>query len=401
MALWRIRATVDDRPGYLSVLTASLALRSVNILSVQVHTTEAGAVDDFLVDAPEKLSGNDLVAAVERGRGRDCWVARGEARVLADPPTRALGLAGRLVRDPDRLGEALRTLLDASTVTWRPSGVPASSGVPADPAPTATGLPAEPVPVSRTVPVPVPEADPRPRRGFSGESMWLADPAGGSFEVTRVAPGFTPAEYARAQALIDVAAALAERDVDQVTVLLPDGTEVIVRPATEDDLPAALAMHSRCSVRSLRRRYLTAGPPSEAQVSRLLLPSAGLTLVATVESTPTDRPRLVAIGSLIAEGDLAAAALLVEDAWQRRGIGTALLRRLVTHARRAGYAALVGHAVPDDDISLRVLHRVVPDGRTDREDDLLTVAVPLTPESPATPDSPPPLDSRNVPTRRP
>ena len=53
MALWRIRATVDDRPGYLSVLTASLALRSVNILAVQVHTTEGGAVDDFLVDAPD------------------------------------------------------------------------------------------------------------------------------------------------------------------------------------------------------------------------------------------------------------------------------------------------------------------------------------------------------------
>jgi len=52
MALWRIRATVDDRPGYLSVLTASLALRSVNILTVQVHATEAGAVDEFLVDAP-------------------------------------------------------------------------------------------------------------------------------------------------------------------------------------------------------------------------------------------------------------------------------------------------------------------------------------------------------------
>ena len=37
MTLWRIRATVDDRPGYLSVLTASLALRGVNILTVQVH----------------------------------------------------------------------------------------------------------------------------------------------------------------------------------------------------------------------------------------------------------------------------------------------------------------------------------------------------------------------------
>ena len=56
MALWRVRATVDDRPGYLSVLTASLALRSVNILAVQVHTTEDGAVDDFLVDAPDQMT---------------------------------------------------------------------------------------------------------------------------------------------------------------------------------------------------------------------------------------------------------------------------------------------------------------------------------------------------------
>ena len=37
MALWRVRATVDDRPGFLSVLTASLALKAVNILAVQVQ----------------------------------------------------------------------------------------------------------------------------------------------------------------------------------------------------------------------------------------------------------------------------------------------------------------------------------------------------------------------------
>ncbi|MFD0823461.1 ACT domain-containing protein, partial [Micromonospora zhanjiangensis] len=114
MALWRIRATVDDRPGYLSVLTASLALRNVNILSVQVHTTEAGAADDFLVDAADSLGAAELVAAVERGRGRNCWVARSEAKVLVDQPTRALGLAARLVRDPDALGESLRALLGAS-----------------------------------------------------------------------------------------------------------------------------------------------------------------------------------------------------------------------------------------------------------------------------------------------
>ena len=129
MTLWRIRATVDDRPGYLSVLTASLALRGVNILAVQVHTTERGAVDEFLVDAPDTLDEAGLVAAVERGRGRDCWVARSEARGLVDQPTRALGLAARLVRDPDTTGEALRALLGADAVTWRPASAGPGCGL--------------------------------------------------------------------------------------------------------------------------------------------------------------------------------------------------------------------------------------------------------------------------------
>src|SRR2546429_1561414 len=93
MALWRVRATVDDRPGFLAVLAASLALRSVNILSVQVHATEAGAVDDFLVDAPDALSEADLLAAVVKGRGRDAWVRRADAARLRGAPTGLVNLA--------------------------------------------------------------------------------------------------------------------------------------------------------------------------------------------------------------------------------------------------------------------------------------------------------------------
>ena len=56
MALWRVRATVDDRPGYLAVLTASLALRSVNILAVQVHTTEESRLQDSTPASPRHVS---------------------------------------------------------------------------------------------------------------------------------------------------------------------------------------------------------------------------------------------------------------------------------------------------------------------------------------------------------
>ncbi|MEU4482580.1 GNAT family N-acetyltransferase [Micromonospora sp. NPDC023966] len=341
MALWRIRATVDDRPGYLSVLTASLALRGVNILTVQVHTTEVGAVDDFLVDAPDQLTEADLRAAVERGRGRDCWVARSEARGLADQPTRVLGLAGRLVRDPDAAGESLRVLLGADAVTWRPT-------------------PAVPL------------------GGVDETTMLLADPVGGSYELRRREPSFTPAEYARAQALVELAATVARRDADRVTLVLPDAAEVLVRPATADDLPGVLELHAGCSDRSRQRRYLSGtGHPPAARLRRLLEPVRGLTLVAMAGSGGA--AEVVAMANLLGEGDEAEAALLVRDDWQRRGLGSALLRRLLGHADAAGLAAVLLHVQAGNTPMLRTVQGLNRPTSVGRDGTLLTVTVPLAP----------------------
>ncbi|MFY1701166.1 GNAT family N-acetyltransferase [Micromonospora sp. WMMA1923] len=345
MALWRIRATVDDRPGYLSVLTASLALREVNILTVQVHTTEAGAVDDFLVDAPEELDEAELLAAVARGRGRNCWVARSEARGLADQPTRVLGLATRLVRDPEAAGEALRVLLGADEVSWRPA----------------------------------PAAD---RPGIGDTTMRLADPTGGTYLLRRAAPSFTPAEFARAQALVELAAAAVRRSAEQVTLVLSDGAELAVRVATADDVPAVGALHESCSAQSRQRRYLGgAGLPTPARLRRLVEPDRGLTLLATDVDAPGEP--VVAMANLIAEGDEAEAALLVRDDWQRRGLGTALLRRLVRHAEQAGYVALVLHTQADNGPMLRALRRLGRPAPVDRDGPVLTVTVPLAVTAPS------------------
>jgi hypothetical protein len=174
MTFWRVRATVDDRPGYLSVLTASLALRSINILTVQVHATEAGAVDEFLVDAPESLTAEQLIDAIRRGRGREPWVSRTDARGLIDEPTRALGAAALVAGDPSRLEQALATLLGDCEVSRNRAAVDS-------------------------------------RVGFTQTVMVLADPSGGSLVAHRDAPAFTPAEFARAQALVQVAAAASRR----------------------------------------------------------------------------------------------------------------------------------------------------------------------------------------------
>ncbi|WP_229401301.1 GNAT family N-acetyltransferase [Micromonospora okii] len=339
MTLWRIRATVDDRPGYLSVLTASLALRGVNILSVQVHTTEAGAVDDFLVDAPDTIDAAALVAAVERGRGRDCWVARSEARGLVDQPTRVLGLATRLARDPEAIGETLRALLGADEVTWRSARV---SG------------------------------------GVAGTTMVLPDPAGGAYELRRAAPTFTPAEYARAQALAELAATVARRAADECTVVLPGGAELTVRPATVDDLAGVQEMHRRCSARSRQRRYLGGATlPAPGRLRRLLEPARGLTLVATTTGSGEGAGPVVALANLLAEGDEAEVALLVRDDWQRRGLGTALLRRLVGHAERAGLAALLLHVQSENGPMLRTLARLARPTTAERDGPVVTITVPL------------------------
>src|SRR2546430_2761839 len=333
MALWRVRATVDDRPGFLAVLAASLALRSVNILSVQVHATQTGAVDDFLVDAPDALSEDDLLAAVVKGRGRDPWVRRAAVDGLMDPPTLLLNLAARLVRDGDELGAALTALLGEVLVTWRP-----------EPAPT--GQP------------------------FSAEIMLLPDPSGGTLEVRRLEPPFTPAEYARAYALVDLAAAVARQGQSGWTVLLPDGAELTLRPADAQDLDAVRQMHERCSMRSRYRRYLGgAGVPSDLALRRLLHPKQGHALVAEA----ADR-RVVALANLTWDGPEAELALLVVDDWQRRGLGTALARRALRLAAQAGRETVHVHAHADNSPMIRTMHRLGVPLRAEADGAMVTLS---------------------------
>lgn len=318
MTLWRVRATIDDRPGFLAVLAASLALRSVNILSVQVHATPGAAVDEFVVDAPDQMTADELLAAVERGRGRDAWVGPADPYGLIDPPTQMLALAHRLVGDPEALGEVLRELLGDCDIRWRPRG-------------SGTG------------------------DGFTPTRISLPDPAGGVLEVTRADPVFTPSEYARAYSMTSLAAGLQRATAPRLLVALPGGAEVTVRPGGLPDLPEMVAMHGRCSAASLARRYPAGGPPSARRLAGLL-GAPGVTLVA--EATPTS---VVATAHLVGEGPDVQLGLLVEDGWQRRGLGRVLLRRAVEAAERAGYGVL--HArVPDAEMA-RLLHEVLPEAR--------------------------------------
>ncbi|MFK0253597.1 GNAT family N-acetyltransferase [Streptomyces sp. NPDC090445] len=310
-SLWRMRTTVRDEPGSLAALCSALAARAVDILTLQTHPLpEGGTVDEFLLRAPQLLPSAELARAVSGAGGRDTWIERADAHDLVDTPTRLLGLATRTALDAAELPLALRQLLGRCTI----HSIPATS---------LSGRPNA-------------GADAPVEGVLEATVMRLRDPSGGALTVERPHLPFTPTEFARARALVELDARLGPRIPRSQDVLtLPEGNDLTVRRADQADLPAARAMHDRCSERTLGLRYH--GPVADADryLDHLLSPRFGRTLAVTTASG-----KLVALGHLLWDGDETEVALLIEDDWQRRGIGSELLRRLVAMAVEAGCASV-------------------------------------------------------------
>ena len=162
--MWRVRATVRDTPGSLAGLAAGLASRAVNILSVQVHPVPDGVVDEFLVES--RASAAEIAAAVGLGGGWGVTVTAADTHDLVDIPTRILAMVTKDVTDGVDLVSAVRTLLGDCDLRRDAEGAPTD--------------------------------------GPEGSVMRFAALEGGVLTVSRRGPGFTPAEYARVRALLEL-----------------------------------------------------------------------------------------------------------------------------------------------------------------------------------------------------
>ncbi|GAA3007952.1 GNAT family N-acetyltransferase [Streptomyces drozdowiczii] len=303
--LWRMRTTVRDAPGSLAALCTVLARHGIDILTLQTHPLAQGTVDEFLLRVPASLPAQQLARAVSAAGGSSTWTERADAHDLVDAPTRVLGLATRTALDAAELPLALRQLLGRCTIHSLPA-VSVSGRA------TGESAPVEGV-LEETV-------------------MRLRDPSGGVITVERPYLPFTPTEFARARALVELDARLGPRVPRGEQVLtLPEGNEITVRRADRTDHEAAVAMHGRCSEQTLRLRYHGPVRDADRYLDHLLSPRFGRTLAVQTASG-----RLVALGHLLWDGDETEVALLVEDEWQRRGIGSELLARLVAMAGEAG-----------------------------------------------------------------
>lgn len=153
---------------------------------------------------------------------------------------------------------------------------------------------------------------------------------------------------------------LSDRDMAKVT--LRDGTVAWTRPLRRDDRAALAAEYQALSPHSRRLRFLASVPQlTDAMLDRLVDEVDGVEHVALVMVVETaDGPLDVAIGRIVRYRDLpdaADVAVTVKDAWQGKGVASALLPLLVER-RPPGVTYLLTEVAADNPASLAMLRRI-------------------------------------------
>ncbi len=319
---WRLRVELNDRPGALARLATSLAARECNILALTVLPVPDGVIDDIVVRVPAELRPADLVMIVREVGGRCAGITAADLTELSDAPTATLRAITRLVDGRTGYPETVRALVAADSAV------------------------AEPGPVT------------------------VRGPAGGGIAVRRGWAPFTEVELARAGALAELVTAMGTTDTH--AVLTDDGAGVVLRDGRPGDADAVAAMHDRCSRASLFARY-HAGTRTIPRrlLHRLLAPPRGRTVIALVGH------RVIAVGQLINtdQPHVGEVSLLVEDDWQGRGVGSALLTHLGRMARAAGHTELFGWCLPGERGLAHTAHRAGFEVSQRHEENLLRVAL--------------------------
>ncbi|WP_018681083.1 GNAT family N-acetyltransferase [Actinokineospora enzanensis] len=331
---WRLRVQLDDRPGALARVATRLAARDCNVLGLAVLPVPGGVVDEIVVHTPGGVAPADLIDDIRAEGGRCLGITGADVHDLVDHTTAVLRATAAALGESAVVAESVRTLLGADAVTVVDSGSGDQRGhrVVLDLGPGLTML---------------------ARRGW--------------------AP-FTEVELARAAAFGEVLAAAEVAVAEPTAVITTTGAGLVLRPGTPADADAVAALHARCSAQSLFTRY-HAGLRTLPRrwLHRLLQPPRGTTLLALCGND------VVAMAQLIPTNDPAEAeiSVLVEDGWQRQGLGTAMITRLGTLARAAGHRRMIAWCLPAEAGFARTATATGLPVSVRREDDMVRVALAL------------------------
>lgn len=319
---WRLRIDIVDRPGGLALLIRALSTLHASVVAVYVLAVGDGTrTMDLALTVPEAVSA-DAILASAMAVGSNAHVTAGSPDDSLDLPTRVIDGATELVTNPGSAPLAAASLVeaDAFEVTSATEGEDDSADV--------------------------------------LRLQWTSDR---HVVLHRSWAPFARAEKTRASALLRLAAAISSRDGDTAArgwvEPVDGGGTVWIRLARPGDAEAVAAMHERCSERSLAQRYL--GGVSEwhdVALRRLTGGHRGATLVVMSEEGT-----IVGLGNVFpdapGDGQAAEIALIVEDAYQGRGLGSRLLRHMLELSERLGFEEVVATVQAGNAGMLRLLER--------------------------------------------
>ena len=165
------------------------------------------------------------------------------------------------------------------------------------------------------------------------------------------------------------------------TVRLRDGSEVGLRPLAADDGERLRRLFLRLSPTSVYRRFRSPIPaPRPASIARLLdIDHCNREALAAVIGDEV--VGIVRYARLEAESE-AELAVVVEDAWQHRGLGAALTRRLAAVARRRGVRAFRAHLLGENVAAIRLLRGLSPAARMWWDEGEIQAEIPLSASRP-------------------
>ncbi len=134
-----------------------------------------------------------------------------------------------------------------------------------------------------------------------------------------------------------------------------DGVQLTIRPIRPDDEPRMVRFHHSLSDRSVYLRYfhflnLDARTAHDRLAQVCHVDYARERVLVAESTSESGDSEIVAVGRLTRDEapDDSEFALLVSDAWQDRGIGSELLRRLVQLAREVGIRRVVGDILAEN-----------------------------------------------------
>lgn len=187
---------------------------------------------------------------------------------------------------------------------------------------------------------------------------------------------------------------------------LPNGTELTIRPIRPEDEPLMADFNRAISPDSLYLRYFSTVSPSHLvshdELTRLCFIDydRAMTLVAEKASSESSKEEndkeengkegngkegngngreIIAMGQLVKlhGSDDAEFAILVSDQYQRTGLGTELLTRLLDIGRDEGIERIVAEILPQNEGMKRVCRKLGFDMKHNREDHLIEAVIEL------------------------